>query len=75
MHASSPEIIDVRIKAIEREDELSWDPVNIESYDNLPMEVKNVVAIPVEVKNALLPVDVKNVDVKSVLVPKAEVKK
>ncbi|GEM_PF-1217396 len=75
LYASSPDIIDVRIKAIERGVELSWDPVVIEVLGNLPTEVKNVTAIPVEVKNALLPVDVKNVDVKSVLAPVVEVKK
>jgi hypothetical protein len=69
LHAASPDLIDVRIKAIERAPEISWDPINIETYDNLPTEVKNIVAIPVEVKNALLPVDVKNVEMKRVLVP------
>lgn len=75
VYASSPEIVDVRIKAIERGVELRWDPIVIEAYGNLPTEVKNVVAIPVEVKNSLLPVDVKNVDLKSVLAPVVEVKK
>jgi hypothetical protein len=69
LHAASPDIIDVRIKAIEKASEISWDPIVIETYGNLPTEVKNIVAIPVEVKNVLLPVDVKNVEVKSVLVP------
>jgi hypothetical protein len=69
LHAASPDIIDVRIKAIERGPEISWDPIVIETYGNLPTEVKNIVAIPVEVKNALLPVDVKNVEMKRVLVP------
>jgi len=69
LHAASPDIIDVRIKAIERGPEIRWDPIVIETYGNLPTEVKNIVAIPVEIKNALLPVDVKNVEMKRVLVP------
>lgn len=74
LHASSPEIIDVRIKAIERVPEHSWDSIGIEVYGNLPTEIKNTGAIPVEVKNVPIPVDVKSVDLKSVLVP-IEVKK
>jgi len=69
LYAANPDIIDVRIKAIEREPEISWDPIVMETQNNLPTEVKNIVAIPVEVKNALLPVDVKNVEMKRVLVP------
>lgn len=74
LYAYNPEIVDVRIKAVERTPGENWEPFMIEIFDNLPVEVRNVVAIPVEVKNQLLPVDVKNVDVKSVLVP-LEVKK
>ena len=74
LYAASPDIVDVRIKAIERVLDQNWDPLAIEIFDNLPVEVKNVIAIPVEVKNNLLPVDVKNVDIKRVLVP-VEVKK
>lgn len=74
LYAENADVVDVRIRAIEREPGLDWDPLVIEIVDNLPVEVKNLTAIPVEVKNELLPVDVKNVDVKSVLVP-VEVKK
>lgn len=74
LYGSTPDIIDVRIKAIERVPGQNWDPVMIGIFDKLPVEVENIAAIPVEVKNSLLPVDVKNVDVKSVLVP-IEVKK
>jgi len=74
LYAASSEIVDVRIKAVERAPGENWEPLVIEIFDNLPVEVKNIVAIPVEVKNELLPVDVKNVAVKSVLVP-IEVKK
>lgn len=74
LYAASSEIVDVRIKAVERTPGENWEPFVIEIFDNLPVEVKNIVAIPVEVKNELLPVDVKDVAVKSVLVP-IEVKK
>jgi len=74
LYAASSDIVDVRIKAIERAPGENWEPLVIEIFDNLPVEVKNIVAIPVEVRNQLLPVDVKNVDMKNVLVP-VEVKK
>jgi hypothetical protein len=44
----------------------SWDPMSIGIIDKLPVEVVNVAAIPVEVINSLLPVDLKNVDAKEV---------
>ncbi len=69
LYGSTPDIIDVRIKAIERGPGQNWDPVMIGIFDKLPVEVENTAAIPVEVKNSLLPVDVKNVDVKSTLKP------
>lgn len=74
LYGSTPDIVDVRIKAIERGSGQSWDPMYIGIIDKLPVEVVNTAAIPVNVKNSLLPVDVKNVDVKSSLKP-IEVKK
>jgi hypothetical protein len=74
LYGSSPDVIDVRIKAIERARGQNWDPLMIDISDKLPVEVENADAIPVEVKNSPLPVDVKNVDVKTTLVP-IEVKK
>jgi hypothetical protein len=74
LYAANSEIVDVRIKAVERTPGENWEPFVIEIFDNLPVEVKNIVAIPIEVKNELLPVDVKDIAVKSVLVP-IEVKK
>jgi len=74
LYAASSDIVDVRIKSIERAPGENWEPLGIEIFDNLPVEVKNIVAIPVEVKNQIIPVDVKNVDMKRVLVP-VEVKK
>ena len=69
LYGSAPEIVDVRIKAIERGSGQSWDAMYIGIVDKLPVEVVNVAAIPVNVKNSPLPVDVKNVDVKSSLKP------
>jgi len=69
LYASNPELVDVRIKEIRREPGSGWDPVSIETSVNLPTEVKNTTAIAVEVKNAILPVDVKNVDLKGTLSP------
>ena len=69
LYAASSNIVDVRIKAIERLPGQNWDPLMIDIIENFPVEVKNVEAIPVNVKNELLPVDVKNVDVSRGLVP------
>lgn len=74
LYAANPDIVDVRIRAIERVPGEYWDSLVIDAFDNLPVEVINNVAIPVEVKNQLVPVNVKNVDMKRVLVP-VEVKK
>jgi len=74
LYGATPDIVDVRIKAIERGPGQSWEPMYIGIIDKLPVEVLNTAAIPVDVKNSLLPVDVKNVDVKSGLKP-IEVKK
>jgi len=74
LYAANADIVDVRIKAIEKAPGENWEPLVIEIYDNLPVDVKNTEAIPVKVTNELLPVDVKNVDMKNVLVP-VEVKK
>ena len=67
LYGSAPELVDVRIKAIERVVQ-SWDSC-IGIIDKLPVEVVNMAAIPVDVKNSLLPVDVKNVDMKRTLKP------
>jgi len=69
LYGSPQDTIDVRIKAIERVPGQDWDPVMIGIINKLPVEVENAAAIPVEVKNPLLAVDVKNVDVKSSLKP------
>ncbi|HUU39040.1 MAG TPA: hypothetical protein VMW46_12665 [Candidatus Desulfaltia sp.] len=74
LYGSTPDIVDVRIKAIERLPGQNWDSILIGIIDKLPVEVVNTAAIPVQVKNSLLPVDVKNVEVKSTLKP-IEVKK
>ncbi len=74
LYAEEADAVDVRIKAIERTPGQNWDSLLIDTSNNLPVEVRNPVAIPVEIKNELLAVDVRNVDVKSVLVP-VEVKK
>lgn len=69
LYGATPDVIDVRLRAIERAPGQGWDPVLIGVFDTLPVEVENAAAIPVDVTNSLLPVDVKNVDVKSSLKP------
>ena len=67
--ASADDIIDVRIRAIERTSGEEWDYFSVDSVDEVSVEVVNIRAIPVEVKNELVPVDVKNVEVKKSLTP------
>lgn len=67
--SSADDIVDVRIKAIERTSGEKWDYLFIDSADEVSVEVVNNRAIPVEVKNELVPVDVKNVEVKKSLTP------
>jgi hypothetical protein len=69
LYGSTNDIVDVRIRAIEKTPEQTWDPVAIDISDNMPVEVENTAAIPVEIKNSPLPVDVKSVAMKSTLVP------
>lgn len=63
------EIVDVRIRAIERSSWEEWDSLHIEFSENMPVEVRGAITMPVEIKNELLPVDVKNVDVKRTTTP------
>ena len=65
--ADNIDIVDVRIRAVEKTQGQRWDSLVLEVSDNVPVEVKNDAAIPVDIKNDLLPVDVKNVEVKKVL--------
>lgn len=67
--AGADDVVDVRIRAIEKSSWEEWDPLQIEVFDNMPVEVKGTVILPVEIKNELLPVDVKNVEVKRTLTP------
>ncbi|MFQ6108503.1 MAG: hypothetical protein ACE5L7_03000 [Candidatus Aminicenantales bacterium] len=72
LYAADSELVDVRIKAVERGPGERWDPFIIGTEESFPVEVKNMTAIPVEVKNELLPVDVKSVRLKRTLVPLEE---
>jgi len=67
--ADADDIVDVRIRAIERSSWEEWDSLRIECLENMPVEIKETITVPVEIKNELLPVDVKNVDVKRTLTP------
>ena len=67
--SSADEIVDVRIRAIERSSWEEWDSLHIEVSENIPVEVRGTITMPVEVKNELVPVDVKNVDVKMTSTP------
>jgi LEA14-like dessication related protein len=67
--ASGQAYVDVRIRGIERDPAEAWSPIDITAGDELPVQVRNQVAVPVEILNELVPVDVKNVVVKTSLVP------
>lgn len=67
--AGADDIVDVRIRAIERSSWGEWDSLRLEFLGNMPVEIKEAITMPVEIKNELLPVDVKNVEVKRTLTP------
>jgi LEA14-like dessication related protein len=69
LQAQGRELVDVRIRGIERAKAEAWDPLGIAAGDTLPVEVMNDQAVPVQIRNELVPVDVKNVVVKTSLVP------
>jgi hypothetical protein len=69
LQAQGRGFVDVRIRGIERDGAEAWDPVGIAAGDTLPVEVMNDQAVPVQIRNELVPVDVKNVVVKTSLVP------
>jgi hypothetical protein len=69
LQAQGRGFVDVRIRGIERDRAEAWDPVGIAAGDTLPVEVMNDQAVPVQIRNALVPVDVRNVVVKTSLVP------
>lgn len=69
LRAQSPEIVDVRLRAIERETGARWDPIGIEALSAVPVEILNREAVPVDVRNETVPVDVKNVVVQTGLRP------
>ncbi|MEW5901785.1 MAG: hypothetical protein AB1715_10020 [Acidobacteriota bacterium] len=69
LQASGQNFVDVRIRGIERNPGERWDSLEITAGDDLPVEVRNREAVPVEILNELVPVDVKNVVVKTTLVP------
>ena len=61
-----PDVVDVRIVGLQRTSWDSWDPVLLDISENLPVDVKGSVVIPVKIENKILPVDVKHVAVKKV---------
>jgi hypothetical protein len=71
LQAAGPELVDVRIRGIERDAAEAWDSLAIAfaSGGPVPVEVLNQRAVPVLIRNELVPVDVRNVAVKRSLVP------
>ncbi len=67
--ASADNIVDVRIRAIERIPGEDWDSFLVDFNEDMPVKINNTSAIPVDVKNELIAVDVKNVEVQRSLTP------
>ena len=67
--AQSRELVDVRIRAIDRLPASTWDAVGVEADRPLATEVRNEASIPVVITNRLVPVDIKQAEVKEVLKP------
>jgi len=72
LYAQDKQIMDVRIRSIERTKGERFDPLLFESTGNLRVEIREPSTLPVEVKNELLAVEVREVKVKSSLVPVEE---
>jgi len=72
--AEEKDVVDVRIVGFQRTSWDSWDPVLLDISDNLPVDVKGSVVIPVKIENEILPVDVKHVAVKKVISLNEEIK-
>ena len=69
LEAQAREIIDVRIRAIDRQPASAWDAVSIATDRPLPAEVRNEASIPVVLTNELVPVDIRQAAVKETLKP------
>lgn len=68
---ASPEdnIVDVCIRAVDRIPGENWDAFLVDFEEEIPVKVNNTNAIPVDIKNELIAVDVKNVEVQTTLTP------
>jgi hypothetical protein len=67
--AQAPELVDVRIRAIDRQPASSWDAVSVAADRTLPTEVLNEASIPVVITNPMVPVDIKQATVREGLKP------
>ncbi|OGD22636.1 MAG: hypothetical protein A2W03_16155 [Candidatus Aminicenantes bacterium RBG_16_63_16] len=67
--AQARELVDIRIRAIDRLPASRWDAVSVEADEALPTEVRNEKSIPVFVTNPMVPVDIKQATVKESLTP------
>jgi hypothetical protein len=64
LQAQGPELVDVRIRAIDRQPGSRWDPLTVQADEPLPAEVLNEESIPVVVTNEMVPVDIKQATIK-----------
>lgn len=69
LQASTPQLVDVRIKSIDQEGNLPWDSISIKADDAIPAKIENSDSIPVNITNEMVPVDVKRVVVTQSLTP------
>jgi hypothetical protein len=67
--APADNIVDVRIRAIERMPGEDWYSFSVDFDEEIPVIVNNTNAIPVDIKNERIAVDVKNVEVQRTLTP------
>lgn len=69
LRAQSEELVNVRIRAIDRDASSNWDPVDIQANESLPTEITNERSVPVVVTNPMVPVDIKQASIKQSLTP------
>lgn len=67
--APAQDIMDVRIRAIERLPGKGWESFFVDFKEEIPIKINDSKAIPVEVKNERIVVDVKKVEVQRTLTP------
>jgi len=69
LQAQTPQLVDVRVRAIDRFPGARWDAIPIQADQPLPAEILNEESIPVVVTNDMVPVNIKAATIKQSQTP------